>query len=490
MRRLGLRLVWLLGLTLPLQAAAEARLESWSLAAMHAEEEADLSQELADLRGALAIELSGRGKGVLRDPGWSQLRLGLPDADLRTVSARIDAAELYYFQLELELARSNLEQALDELGHAAGIPEAWERTRVARMLLAMVHLARRTPDSRTRALEQLIRVARIQPGWSPSLASYPAEVNELYAEAQRRLEARGKGRLRVGCEPACPGGQVYVDSYPLAAPGEAIELPPGRYRVAVTDRFEDPRHRSLLREVEVTVGAESRVTVDLEREGKLLIRPGPVVIVPRDLRARRLAAEQVAQRLGTDRILILQLGEEGERLAWLLDGGGAILREIRSPPGADAPGRIARLATSEAIPGEGVPVAALAGGEGASVAALQDAVVPTVESGPVPAEANGFPTWRTATWSTAGAALLAGSVGLYLRLDADDREEALRADLAGRNGVYSSVELARRARAEAAAIRDQARWGNGLLWTAGILSATAVALYLLDLDAPEPAIRW
>ncbi len=461
--------------------AAEGRLDRWTVVGLRAAGEPEIREEVAVLRGALSLELSARGSGVVRDEEQTGLRLGLRGASLRSVRDRIDAAELYFFQLELGVARENLEQALEELGHASGIPEAWERTRAARMLLGMIHLASRDEAGKRLAAEQFAAVARIQPRWSPADASYPAEVVELYAEQRRLLDAGERGLLRVACEPACAGGHVFLDSFPVAVPGEAIALSPGRYRVVVTDRFENPQRRSLLHEVVVRPGDESRVTVDLAVEGSLSAEEGPGLGAARGTAPRRQAVEQVARRLGSDFVLALQAAEDGGWLAWVVDADGRIRRELALPPGA--PGgveSIAHLALTDAMPGALAPVASV-GQPLVAERGSVEAAAPATRADPV---------WTAARWGTGGTAVLAGALGLYLHLDGKARDEALRGQLRSWGGVAPSERAARATRSESDAIQSQARWGTGLLVGAGVLSATAITLFLLDPEAPEAAVRW
>lgn len=469
---------------LAVTAAADERagkpLESWTVVGIRDEASPDLGDEIATLRGALSLELSARGRGVVRDEDATRLRLGAPGADLRPIRDRIDAAELYYFQLELEIARSNLEQALAELGHASGIPAAWEHTREARMLLAMIQLARRTPEGDRLADEQLTAVARVQPDWNPAQASYPADVIERFADARRSLDAP-RGTLRALCAPACPGGHVYVDTFPVAAAGEAIELPPGRYRVVVTDEFESPRRRSLVRDVEVRAGVETGLQVDLAVEGRLVAQEGTALVVAADEATRRQAAAQIAKRLGADFTLVLLATAQGDREGWLVDGGGQVVREMALTGSSDeAAVQLARLAVSDAVPAARPAVASV----GAPVVATR------VES-PAATGRGGIPAgWTAVRWTSAGGAILATSLGLYFRIDAANRHDALAEQIDGWGGVLPSEGAARTARTEADAIRSQEQLGNGVLIGAGVFAATALTLFLLDFEETEPVVRW
>ena len=470
-------------LLLPAAARAQqgAKLESWSVVGMRDEAASDLGAELAALRGALSLELSARGRGVVRDEEETRLRLGAAGTDLRAVRDRIDAAELYFFQLELDVARTNLEQALAALVHASGLPRAWEHTRDARMLLGMVHLAERTQESRRRAIEQFAAVARVQPAWSPADASYPAEVIELYAEARDSLPP-ATGTLRAVCAPACPGGQVFVDTFPAGAPGQPIALAPGSYRVVVADRADAPRRRSLLREIEVA-GGETEVRVDLPSESPLVGREGTALELPADAGVRRQAAAQLAQRLGTDFTLVLLASTPTGRAGWLVDAQGRVVREMAlAKHGDDAAVELAQLATSDALPSAPAQAASASGSRPPAVETRANAAPPAVDRTPA--------GWQVARWATVGGAVLAASAGAWVHLDAAHRDDAMRTSLERSGGVLPSDAVARATRAEADAIRSQERLGNGLLLGAGVLTATAVTLFFLDFGEVEPAVHW
>jgi len=468
-----------LALVVAAPAAAQHRIDEWTVVGLRSEVEPPLAEEVATLRGALNLELSARGSGVVQDEPFTLLRLGTPDRDLRSIRDAIDAAELYYFQLELELARTHLEQALAELAHASGINKAWDRTRFARMLLGMVHLAGRSPDARIRAEEQFAAIARLQPTWTPSASSYPEEVLELYAEVRRRIEETERGLLRISCDPACPGGHVFSDAYPIGTPGEAVPLAPGLYRIVVADRFDNPE-RSVAKEIEIRAGEETRLEIDLASQDRLAVEPGPVVLAPREEEARRRVAAQVARRAETEWSLVLQRGSGGATLGWVVDGEGVIRREVQIPPGDKEP--LLALA-HRALATDLVPVPAPA----SASAAPADAAAETQVEAPPPAPSG---LWSVSKWSSTGAAVVAAAAGIYLRIDAADREEALQRKLAAWGGVVPTGEAARAARTEAGAIATRSDWGTGLLVGAGVLGATAATLFLLESDAPEPVIRW
>src|SRR5690606_37183767 len=110
------------------------------------------------------------------------------------------------------------------------------------------------------------------------------------------------------------------------------------------------------------------------------------------------------------------------------------------------------------------------------------------EAAPAPAERP--IAWQAAKWGAAGGAVLAAALGLGLHVDAADRDATLRSRLGSWNGVVPTSNAARAVRSEADAIAAEANWGTGLLVGAGFLAATAATLFLLEPEAPAPAVQW
>jgi len=470
--------------------ARAERLEAWAVVGLRAGDPSGaLRDEVADLRGALLLELSARGGGTVLDEEASRLRLGIA-GDLRVAREALEAAELYYFQLDLAAARANLERALDALAWGSGIPDAWEKTRDARMLLAMVHLASDAPERRERALRQLEAVVRVDSDWTPAASAWPDEILALHDEARARLAAGGTGNLTVRCVRGCGGGTVFVDGRPLGAPDAPLALPAGRYRVVLADRAERPDRTSLAREVDVVAGQDVVFAIDLEAEGRLRLEEGPVVLAASDERRWRDAASLVARRAATEfTLVLLEAAPEAGRRAWLLDATGAIRADLSVDAAAEAPLReLARRALA-AKPAPAAPEAIVAAllappAERDSNTAASAAT----EAAPAPAERP--IAWQAAKWGAAGGAVLAAALGLGLHVDAADRDATLRSRLGSWNGVVPTSNAARAVRSEADAIAAEANWGTGLLVGAGFLAATAATLFLLEPEAPAPAVQW
>lgn len=480
----------LLGLcwALPVAGAASQTEETWAVMGVRHRHGPSMKEIVAQVRGAVALELSARESGLVLDDEETRSRFGLGSSSLREIRSKVDAAELYYFQLELGLARDNLERALLELSYVAGVPDAWERGRVAKMLLGMVHLAEGGVDGRSRAFQQFEEVARIRPELLPSELIHPPDVLALYREARTRVESLPRGRLRVVCGGGCPTGQVWVDSLPMGVPGEAIDLPAGRYGVLLTDRFEKPRAISWLRQVEVVGGEEKVVHVDLSLESAIRGGEGPSFLVDGGGAIEPGALRTLAERVDADRLMVVEAVAGGFE-AGVVDRSGRIERfsvtvqEKESQQ--DALGRLVRKAFSgpEPLPAVvHVAAAATDGGEVWLEGRGHEAL---------PGSGGQWMGWGK--WSAAGFAIVSAGVGTVLKIDADKREAEHRRQWELWGGMYPSEPVARQGRREWRGIQRSADWGTGLLITAGVAAVAGATLFWLDggrETAGQPSIEW
>ncbi len=480
-------------LLFPPSAATADPEERWAVVGLRTPESPALKQELEILRGFLGYDAAAKESGrlILRESA-TRSRLGLMSGGLEEIEQKIDGAELYYFQLELPLARESLEEALQALRLQIG-PRATKRSRVARLLLATILLAENGQGAMERAAATIEPIARLHPNDGPDPRAYPAEMVALFGEVSRTAAATRKGWLRIDCEASCPEGHVWVDSYPLGAPGERIELPAGRYQVLVGDRFERPALRSLLREVEVVAGEEATILVDLAREGAVDPEGGPSFLIPDD-GAWESAAMMVAGRLIPDPLVVLRRTQaDGPRLHAALLEGGRIVREASASVegGADPTmtlEQLANLLTSGSTEGE----AATSGQSAADpVAAPYRSDRPSLDPRILATSSDPIPAWVEPTrWTTAGVAVAATVAGIWLHADASSTQRAL-SDRFGAAGAYGTIEEARAASREMDAARSQAKWGTGVLVGAGAAAVTTLVLFLLDwsepAESPPPA---
>jgi hypothetical protein len=421
-------------------------------------------------RGALAVELGPAGR--ILGPEETRARLGLPPPDLDAVRERLDAAELYYFQLELSAARRSVAGAIDALVRAGGTPEAWEWLRLARLLLASIELAPGTPASRERARDALLPLARVRPGERPSESAYPAEVLAAFDEAVRSAAAAPRGTLRVRCRRSCPAAHVWIDGASADDAAVPVSLPAGAYHVVVTDSFDRPRLRSLAREVEVKAGAEATVEVDLEEEGALDAADGPSLLAPAEARTGALvlaARRQVAEHLAA--VWSTGAGDERRLHLAVVRPEGRIERQaqIRVGTAGEAAG-LERL-VHFAVSGELAP--------GVEDATLPEAVRAPVPEMPAPSPAPAWKTW--AKWSSAAAAVALAATGTWFAWDAERRDDRLQDRVAGWGGSVP-VEHRGPVLAEREAIGGRRDLALGLLVGAGVAGAGAAVFFLFDDD--------
>ncbi|AKU89779.1 hypothetical protein AKJ08_0166 [Vulgatibacter incomptus] len=515
-------------LLLPSIGLAAAEPETWAVVGLRGPAASRMHDRVETLRGFLALSLrEGKDTRVLGEEE-TRARLGLETRSFQKIEAQIDGAELFYFQLELRHARDNLEQALAALAHHGG-PEAWERTRVSRLLLATVLLAERGSDSRAKAREALGPIARVRPDYRPPPMAYPAELIALHDEVRQEVVRLPKGWLRVDCEAACPGGQVWVETFPLGAPGEAIPLPAGRYRVTIGDSFEKPTARSLLREVVVEAGRETSLLIDLGIEGSADAGDGPSFLVPNE-EARLVAAHRAAAQLGTSQLVVLWAepdGEAKELHAAVIEASTGRLRRQASvafDDGSSEGAALERLAkrligsettdVADAVGSGGgdarSPGAGAADDAGVGILAIRsepsvlNAAAPKAESATAQkaaarksapesatappssrldgrvASAGEPPSWvPTARWTGVAVTAVAATAGLWLRANATSQIDRLRG-----SGPFASVSEARQASADLASAGTRADVGTSLLVGAGAAAVTTLVLHLLDFDAP------
>jgi hypothetical protein len=439
----------------------------WAVVGLKGRDAAPVGETVALARGALALALGEAGRVL--GPEETRARLGLPPRDLAGARERLDAAELYYFQLELAAARRGVVEAIEALVRAGGAPEAWEWLRVARLLLASIDLAPGTPAAREAARDDLLPLVRVRRGDRPGEKAYPAELLALFDEAARAAAAAPRGTLRVRCQPACAGAHVWVDAASADGVGTPIVLPAGTYHVVVTDSFDRPRLRSLTREVEVKADAETTVEVDLAAEGALDAGDGPSLYAPPE--AALAAVTGTARRGLAERLVAVWSTGAGEgrrlHLAVARAPGGRVERQaqIRLDVGAEpvAVERLVRFAASGEL-GPGVEDASV---PAPALAAAAPAAVP----------AAGWKTWTK--WSAAAAALGLGATGAWLAFDAEDREDRLQARVDGWGGAVP-IGYRDAVMAEHDAIGSRRDLGVGLLVGAGVASVVATTFFLLD----------
>lgn len=488
-----------------------------------------------ELRGALGEELGE--EEIVLDAQQVRGRLGLPPVAGESAEALIEAAEIHYFQFESKEAREQLEGALAQLAHRNDAKAA-ERLRAARLLLGAVHLAEGGTDSSQLARSALEPITRLSPEFEPDPRAYPRELVALYGELRREREEEEKGALVVRCEGDCAEAGVWSEGHRLGDVGERIVLAPGGYRLIVADRLGRQLERSLLHEVEVQARQVRELEVELGWESAALAEDGPSLLVRDDAERERVVAA-LRSRLEPGATLVVLLRQGALLRAERFEGeaGGPSRRGEASEGAVLAPSRIAEAlvgAPSELV--AVVAVGAASGGEaGASVGAEMLASGEEGESdrrGGAPGEhpassgdeddeededaeseededeatdsdderadaherererlaamlledepsepASWIPPTR---WAMAGAAVIAGAAGIWLRADASGRYDRLEAWRRSSGGTVSSIEEGRAVSRQLGEIRSQSDWGTALLVGAGGAAVTSLVLWLYE----------
>ena len=365
-------------------------------------------------------------------------RLGGPPVDRGGIEEALAEAELLFFQMEYEAARRKLEEALAALERDRGeIP--FERRRDARLLLALVLLE--GVGDRDAAGRVLAPLAAIHVLPESVRRSAPRPLVELWDEVRAAASARAEGWLFVDCT-GCHGGEVWLEGIPVGTTQQSIALPPGRYALVLRGLAGKEDLRSLVHDVRIRPGEETRLTVALAAEAS--VAAGAAACV----QASRLDdavdhARRLASRVGADRLLAWRFEADAVRV-WSFGPGGERLGQWSHPVQAEVlEAALAELAREILVPAMPAEEEALQ---------LQAQVPAVVE-----------PSWQpVARWGSLGATVVLAAVGTWLALEADSARSDLEALQAGRRS-YASVEDARRASRLAEAVESRQTWSAVLL---------------------------
>jgi len=512
--RVGAWLISCCLVQLALAAAGPARADCaevrWAVVGLSAEERQPMGERVALLREALAAELKRVGSDDLLPEEEVGRRLGLQLHDASYAEAQLEAAELFYFQYQFPSAEESLHKAIETLATRVDARAA-TRSRAARFLLGAVHLGVGGPEALERARAAIEPLVRIAPEHRPDPRAYPAELIQLFDDLRDELASQPKGRLRVRREDG-GAGHVWVDAQPLGAVGSEILLPPGRYRVLVADAAVNPSRLSFLHEVEVRPGEESSLWLDLRWESSADPRDGPSFAWVNE-RTRVVAASRLSAQLAPSPLVLLWEDAASLHAALYDREQGELIHATSAQKGGEVPAIFATLARG-LIGG----VAAAAAGEGEAASAPMAA---QEERRPPPpdAEAPAAPEdpgdrfaeaprpraeevrelelrlderlreepqaqelrWIEPTkWATAGAAVIAAAVGIWVHADAAAQQRELNAWAREQGGVATSVEEGRAAARRSSSIRSQSQLGNGFLVGAGVAGVTSLVLFYLD----------
>lgn len=483
--------------------------ESWAVVGLRSDG-GTMEEPVQAMRDALERALQ-EGATVLGEDEVRR-RIGATPIAARSVEDWIDAAEIFYFQHDLPEAKSCLEEALALLAHRTD-PRSWERSRAARLLLATVLLAQGGVEEEEGARAALRSVIAVSPEFRPEPRAYPVELFVLFDELRAEIltEPR-RGSLRIDCKRGCAGARVWANTLGVGLADRAIPLPAGRYRILVgTEEI-----RSLVHDVEIAEGKETRLSLDLAWEASVEAGDGPSFEWSGEKESLDAAALLAASLGERDRMVVIREevreGIAGSR-AVVVDRSG-LVRDRWSGSGWDDLARA--LVSGEetdaiAVAGLGGAQGGLASGDGSTEMAEVDRA--ELEGGPVDgAPAEPLPALRLepppandrqelavspaalgisddaetsawigpTRWASVGAAVVAASAGIWLRADATSRQERLLDGYRQSGGVVASVEEGRAASRRMSSLRTQADMGTALLVGAGAAAVTSIVLFLVD----------
>jgi len=179
---------------------------------------------------------------------------------------------------------------------------------------------------RGRAIERMTTLLRSFPDRTLDRKSFGPAAHGLYLEAEKRLQAAGRGTLVI----EAPGAQVvYVDERRVGASSARLKLPVGEYRVVATYAGGE---RSLLHRVRIGAGGTETVAVDGVAERALVLEGGNAVVVL-DAGASLGAgvARAAAELLAVDAVLVYAVigAAADRRLLMLRYEQGTLVRAAR-----------------------------------------------------------------------------------------------------------------------------------------------------------------
>jgi hypothetical protein len=306
--------------------------------------DAFLGDLAAEVRGALAL----RGAGVLAPEALRDRMTGAaPTGALAAAEAAYQAALEVHTRGDFEGSIRALRAVIADLEYlpaGADVHARWQR--------AMLRLARseQAVGRRGEAQAVLQRLLRVDPALEVDRRLYPPGFQRLVEEVRAETRALWTRRLVVEAQ---PGVQVLLEGRDAGPAPVALDLPPGRYRIAGA--------LGGIRSREVTVdltGEDRRVELDLSLAEVLRPDRGPGLALPAgDGTGRVIAAGAF---LDLDRVVSVRIGEQGGRtyLATALHDarrgttmpeGRVFLADGRLPSGGSA-ALAAHLLAGEASP--------------------------------------------------------------------------------------------------------------------------------------------
>jgi hypothetical protein len=427
-----------------------------------------VTELVSQFRKALSQVATAGASAAVQSEAETRAGLGFAKISTGTLLTRLGDAEGDYQQFALDSARAKFEAGLQELASAGGEDGVWDAAVTGHVLLGMIHLAGKTRDAQAKAQAEFEAIVRVYPGFQAMGHSGDPVVLALFEKARAKLNRATSGELLVSCSSACPTGYIWVDAAPRGkVNGEPVRLPPGTYRVRVTDRQDAPRLFSFTHEVEIREGAQTRLLVDLESEGALDLGGGPAFLIPAegDLRLRTLRL--AAQRLHRGKVAALWLDAQDIHLAILDSATGKIERHAAIASRADGKLEAPCLDLARfAVGGEPPPLSV------APLAPLLDARRP-IEP------AQGARAMSIAKWGALGTTAALGVAGLALAISANADRSSLT-DQQNRWGGTIPPQNLPKFSSDTEAVLTKERWRNGLLIGGAACAVGAAALFAVD----------
>ncbi len=387
------------------------------------------SPELAELAGRLRTALGAQLPGVLEADA---LRMRM--AGRAATSSLVELDRAYAGALaahgagEFEASVRTLRAIADALEALPEGPEAF-----AQWTRAVLRLARGEQELGRRVEAQAVieRLLRAAPELRPEPRLYPPSFVALVDETRERLRSLGTRRLTVE---AHPQARVFVEGREVGSSPVAVDLPPGRYRVAL--------HVGAVRApvLVVDLSAEDRtVRSDLSLVETFRPDAGPGLALP--AAERPLGIVAASGHLALDRAVTTTLVRDGEvvhLVATVHDvRRGVAEREgrLRLAGGVPPNGGLEALAAFLAT-GRASALVSTAAGPTLALEARPERVLPPV---PMPPGHGPAAAYRTAAFGSAVATVAAAIATVHFARAADTRYRDARDMLDPSGGVQGSL---------------------------------------------------
>lgn len=454
----------------PVLAAESLTGQSWTVIGFREPGGTPVAEATALFRAALERQLGEAGRNLVAAEGETKALLGgLSSGSAPAFVKRIAEADGDYQQFALDSARTKLESGLKDLASVMGDDGVWNAVKSGRFLLGLVHLAGGAKDAQARALAEFEAILRVEPTYQPSALTSDPQILELFEKARTRVARAPRGQLVLNCATDCPTGFAWIEGAPGGAVnGLPLKLPAGKYRIRITDRQELPHLRSFSHEVRVPSEGETRLVVDLESEGALLLGGGTFFEMAANPKIRTRALQVASQEVHIGHLAAVWRDATDLHVAVVDPATARVERHaaIALPESRKLDTAIAALAAF-----------AVGGGSDARVTVL----APSLDAKRPKPAGTGNLSLTIAKWSTAGAAVAFGIVGGALAYSAHSDFDRLDKQYAAWGGkVPASTQEGMQHLSDRNTAQDKQNWGTGLLIGAGVCATASIVLFVVD----------